>query len=299
MELNHYKIQLEINFSNYKAWMSNFLRHSYHLVDESPWPILSSVSAFYITLGIVFWFQSQQYLLIRLGLISLLMTSYQWWRDVNIERCYQGRHRGIVELGLRWGILLFIVSEVFFFLSFFWAFFHISLAPRVELGNRWAPIGIEVLNPLDMPLLNTVILVVSGISVTWSHHRMIENNHNSAVLSLIITVILGVIFTLLQAFEYYEVRFSIRDRVFGRVFFIATGFHGLHVIIGTLFLLISLTRLLGNNFRAIHHFGFEARVWYWHFVDVVWLFLYLFIYWWRRLYLNSKINASNLGFEDT
>lgn len=175
-------------------------------------------------------------------------------------------------------MLLFIVSEVFFFLSFFWAYFHIRLAPRVELGSAWAPLGVHPLNPLDMPLLNTVILVVSGVSVTWSHHRLIENDLTSAKTGLFLTVVLGAVFTVLQGAEYFEVRFSIADRVFGSVFFIATGFHGLHVLIGTIFLLVRFLRIKNNNFSATHHFGFEARAWYWHFVDVVWLFLYLFIY---------------------
>jgi cytochrome c oxidase subunit 3 len=263
--------------------MSNFLRHPFHLVDESPWPLIRAFSVFFITRGIVCWFQLGDLLVISLGRISLFLNAYQWWRDISGEGSFQGRHSGVVELGLRWGILLFIVSEIFFFISFFWCYFHISLSPSVDLGRRWAPIGIEVLNPIEIPLLNTVILVVSGISVTWSHHSLIEGNHRERILGLIMTLFLGLAFTVLQALEYAEVRFRICDRVYGSIFFIATGFHGVHVIVGSIFLCRSLIRIYKGYFRCIHHFGFEARVWYWHFVDVVWLFLYLVIYWWGRL----------------
>ena len=218
-----------------------------------------------------------------LGMFSLLLNVFQWWRDIRREGSFQGRHLGIVELGLRWGILLFIISEVFFFISFFWCYFHIRLAPSVDVGGVWAPMGVEQLNPMEMPLLNTVILVISGISVTWAHHALIEGNHSERFLGILITVILGICFTYFQGIEYLEVRFRIRDRVYGSVFFISTGFHGVHVIVGTIFLICSLVRIVRGYFRSIHHFGFEARVWYWHFVDVVWLFLYLCVYWWGRL----------------
>lgn len=263
--------------------MSNILRHPYHLVDESPWPLICSVSVFFLTVGIVCWFQRGEIIIINLGLISILMNAFQWWRDISGEGSFQGRHSGVVELGLRWGMLLFIVSEIFFFVSFFWCYFHIRISPSIDIGRRWAPFGIEVLNPMEIPLLNTIILVVSGISVTWRHHRVIEGNHEEGKIGLKITILLGILFTVLQCIEYFEVRFRIRDRVYGSVFFIATGFHGVHVIVGTIFLRCTLWRLRAGYLRAIHHFGFEARVWYWHFVDVVWLFLYLCIYWWGSL----------------
>lgn len=266
-----------------RSKMSNILRHPYHLVDESPWPLLSAFSVFFITTGIVCWFQLGNMTVINLGLLSLLITAFQWWRDISGEGSFQGRHSGVVELGLRWGMLLFIVSEVFFFLSFFWCYFHMRLSPSIDVGRRWAPFGIEVLNPIEIPLLNTVILVVSGISITWSHHSLREGNHRESILGLKITLFLGALFTLLQGIEYLETRFRMRDRVYGSVFFIATGFHGLHVIVGRIFLGCRLWRIRRGYFSPIHHFGFEARVWYWHFVDVVWLFLYLCIYWWGRL----------------
>ena len=204
----------------------------------------------------------------------------QWWRDVSREGRILGLHSQIVELGLRWGIVLFIVSEVFFFVSFFWAYFHRRLSPNVEVGSCWPPSGIKPFNPFGVPLLNRVILLSSGVSVTWSHHRFMEGNHSRAVRGLVVTIVLGLYFTALQGLEYWEARFSIGDRRYGSTFFIATGFHGLHVIVGTLFLLATFLRMYRGVLNHNHHFGFEAAAWYWHFVDVVWLFLYVTIYWW-------------------
>jgi len=173
-----------------------------------------------------------------------------------------------------------LLQKFYFFFSFFWAFFHRRISPTIEIGAQWPPIGIYPFNPFQVPLLNTIILLSSGVTVTWSHHSIIENNHSQAVYSLILTVALGIYFTLLQAMEYWEARFSISDSVYGSTFFLATGFHGLHVIIGTTFLIVCLARQLIYHFSSGHHFGFEAAAWYWHFVDVVWLFLYIRIYWW-------------------
>lgn len=260
--------------------LSSLIRHPYHLVDESPWPLVSTLGALFLTLGLVKWFHTNSFSLIFIGLSVILLCISQWWRDVRREGALQGQHSSFVELGLRYGIILFITSEVLFFMSFFWAFFHRRLAPNIELGSTWPPLGIIPFNPLQVPLLNTIILLSSGISVTWAHHSLMAGDHASALKGLTITVVLGIYFTLLQAFEYYEASFRIADRVFGTTFFVATGFHGLHVIIGTLFLLICAIRLLNGAFRSTHHFGFEAAAWYWHFVDVVWLFLYVTIYWW-------------------
>jgi len=204
----------------------------------------------------------------------------QWWRDIRREGAIQGMHTSIVELGLRWGMALFIISEVFFFVRFFWAFFHASLSPNVEIGSTWPPFGIKVFNPFQVPLLNTVILISSGIRVTWAHHTLIIGNYSQTKLGLILTVTLGFYFSMLQMLEYYEASFTFADSIYGSTFFIATGFHGLHVIIGTLFLLVILLRHVNYEFSKNHHFGFEAAAWYWHFVDVVWLFLYIIIYWW-------------------
>nr|UDF84361.1 cytochrome c oxidase subunit III [Phyllodiaptomus tunguidus]UDF84439.1 cytochrome c oxidase subunit III [Phyllodiaptomus tunguidus]UDF84452.1 cytochrome c oxidase subunit III [Phyllodiaptomus tunguidus] len=260
--------------------MSNMICHPYHMVDESPWPLYGSLGGLFFTSGMVSWFHLNSASLFILGLIILLLVMYQWWRDVSREGSAQGCHSSIVELGLRWGMLLFIVSEVFFFLSFFWAFFHSSLAPNVELGGVWPPLGVLAFNPFQVPLLNTIVLVSSGISVTWAHHALMEGKFSQTKLGLLLTIILGVYFTFLQGLEYFEASFSFADSVYGSTFFIATGFHGLHVIIGTLFLSVCLVRHLNFEFNPAHHFGFEAAAWYWHFVDVVWLFLYLVVYWW-------------------
>ena len=264
--------------------MSNIISHPYHLVDESPWPVIARVSGAGLTFGLVKWFHSQSVHLILIRLIILMLVIIQWWRDVSREGRLQGLHTKVVELGLRWGIVLFITSEVFFFLSFFWAFFHRRLRTNVELGRVWPPTGIRTFNPFGVPLLNTLILLSSGVRVTWAHHAIIEGNFNQAKTSLLLTIILGLYFTMLQGIEYYEARFNIRDSVYGSTFYIATGFHGLHVIVGTTFLLVCILRLTGGKFRASHHFGFEAAAWYWHFVDVVWLFLYICVYWWGGLF---------------
>nr|YP_007317434.1 cytochrome c oxidase subunit III [Paralithodes camtschaticus]AGA84552.1 cytochrome c oxidase subunit III [Paralithodes camtschaticus] len=254
--------------------------HPYHLVDMSPWPLTGSISAMMLTTGLVKWFHQFNMDLLMLGLLTTVLTMIQWWRDVTRESTYQGLHTKIVVNGMRWGMILFIVSEVLFFFSFFWAFFHSSLSPTAEIGMSWPPKGIDPFNPFQIPLLNTIILLSSGATVTWAHHAIMEGNHKQSMQSLLITVILGLYFSALQALEYVEAPFTIADSVFGATFFVATGFHGLHVIIGTSFLMICLFRLYKCHFSPGHHFGFEAAAWYWHFVDVVWLFLYIFIYWW-------------------
>nr|AML26673.1 cytochrome c oxidase subunit III [Ptiliidae sp. BMNH 1274726] len=254
--------------------------HPYHLVDVSPWPLLGALSAMIMMLGTIKWFHQFSNNLFMLGMITTMIIMYQWWRDISREGTYQGHHTFKVVAGLRWGMILFITSEVFFFISFFWAFFHSSLAPTMELGLIWPPKGIETFNPMQIPLLNTLILISSGLSVTWAHHSLMENNFYQTSQSLLITIILGIYFSMLQAYEYIEAPFTMADSVFGSSFFLATGFHGLHVLIGTTFLLVCLLRHLNNHFSNIHHFGFEAAAWYWHFVDVVWLFLYISIYWW-------------------
>nr|AXS65555.1 cytochrome c oxidase subunit 3 [Curculionoidea sp. 23 KM-2017] len=254
--------------------------HPFHLVDISPWPILSSFGALTLMIGMIKWFHIFNPNLFLLSMMNLMLMMFQWWRDVTRESTFQGHHTLKVSLGMRWGMILFITSEVFFFISFFWGFFHSSLSPTIELGMIWPPKGISSFNPLEIPLLNTLILLTSGFSVTWAHHSLMENNYTQAWQSLLITIILGIYFSLLQAYEYLEAPFNISDSIYGSSFFMATGFHGLHVIIGSTFLLISLIRLINTHFSQIHHFGFEAAAWYWHFVDVVWLFLYISIYWW-------------------
>ncbi len=256
------------------------VRNPFHLVEFRPWPLVGSIGALMLTVGLVSWFHGYRLVPLILRGIVILITIFQWWRDIVREGTYQGFHTYQVGVGLRWGIILFIVSEVCFFFAFFWAYFHSSLAPRMELGCCWPPTGVEPLNPFSVPLLNTAVLLASGVTVTWAHHSLIEGDRMGGIQGLSLTVLLGVYFTVLQAGEYYEAPFTLADGAYGSTFFVATGFHGLHVLIGTSFLLVCLFRLYFYHFSIGHHFGFEAAAWYWHFVDVVWLFLYLSIYWW-------------------
>nr|AVN67703.1 cytochrome c oxidase subunit 3 [Deropeltis paulinoi] len=260
--------------------MKSHMNHPFHLVDQSPWPLTGAIGAMIMMTGMIKWFHQYNQELLMIGMMIMLLTMIQWWRDITREGTYQGLHTKMVTKGLRWGMILFIISEVFFFISFFWAFFHSSLTPTIDIGSMWPPMGIYPFNPLQIPLLNTAILLASGVTVTWAHHSLLENNYKQTLQGLLLTVILGIYFTTLQAYEYMEASFTIADSVYGSTFFIATGFHGLHVIIGTTFLMICLMRQLTMHFSSEHHFGFEAAVWYWHFVDVVWLFLYISIYWW-------------------
>jgi len=260
--------------------MANYSRHPFHLVDNSPWPILRAVFALGLTTGRVYFFYKFSLLLMSLSGFGLILITWQWWRDVSREATLLGLHSNVVELGIRWGIVLFICSEIFFFVSFFWSFFYARLRPGVEVGRAWPPIGIKAFNPLGVPLLNSIVLLISGVTVTWSHHRLLSLKHKQATQSLLLTVLLGYYFTFLQALEYWEAPFRFRDGAYGSLFFIATGFHGIHVIVGSKFLLVRLVRLLNGAFRDKHHTGFEVAAWYWHFVDVVWLFLYLWIYVW-------------------
>nr|UGY85181.1 cytochrome c oxidase subunit 3 [Pseudoglomeris magnifica] len=254
--------------------------HPFHLVDKSPWPIIGATSIMIMMVGLINWFHMYNKELMLMGMLIIILTMIQWWRDIIRESTFQGLHTKLVIKGLRWGMILFIISEVFFFISFFWAFFHSSLSPTLEIGSTWPPIGILPFNPLQIPLLNTTILLSSGVTVTWAHHSLLENNYNQAFQSLLLTIILGGYFTMLQAYEYMESPFTISDSIYGTIFFVATGFHGLHVLIGTTFLFMCLIRHLYYHFSSLHHFGFEAAAWYWHFVDIVWLFLYISIYWW-------------------
>nr|YP_010586937.1 cytochrome c oxidase subunit III [Asychis amphiglyptus]UZZ45805.1 cytochrome c oxidase subunit 3 [Asychis amphiglyptus] len=256
------------------------VRQPYHLVQMSPWPLTGSIGAFALTVGMAAWFHGYNTLCFKVGLIIIAITMIQWWRDVVREATFLGHHTSMVSRGLRLGMILFITSEVCFFFAFFWAFFHSSLSPAPELGCCWPPTGIEALNPFSIPLLNTATLLASGVTVTWAHHSLTEGNREEATQALALTVVLGAYFTFLQAGEYLETSFTIADSVYGSVFFVATGFHGLHVLIGSTFLLICLMRVLMHHFSSGHHLGFEAAAWYWHFVDVVWIFLYLCIYWW-------------------
>nr|YP_010446990.1 cytochrome c oxidase subunit III [Loxocera planivena]UTM10355.1 cytochrome c oxidase subunit III [Loxocera planivena] len=260
--------------------MSTHSNHTFHLVDYSPWPLTGALGTMTTVMGMIKWFHQYSMSLFLLGNTIILLTMYQWWRDISREGTFQGLHTLMVTKGLRWGMILFILSEVLFFVSFFWAFFHSSLSPSIELGSNWPPMGIISFNPFQIPLLNTAILLASGVTITWAHHSIMENNFSQTTQGLFFTILLGIYFSMLQAYEYIEAPFTIADAIYGSTFYIATGFHGLHVLIGTSFLIVCLMRHLNNHFSKNHHFGFEAAAWYWHFVDIVWLFLYVSIYWW-------------------
>lgn len=260
----------------------NNQRHSFHLVDPSPWPLIASFSALMLTVGATMYMHGYVGggILMQTGFCMILFMMFCWWRDIIREGTFEGQHTKSVQTGLRMGVLLFIVSEIMFFFAFFWAFFHSSFNPNLAIGGVWPPAYITTLDPWQIPLLNTCLLLSSGASVTWAHHAIVGGSKFQASIALIITVVLAVIFTGLQGFEYATAPFTISDGVYGSCFYLATGFHGFHVIIGTLFLMVCFFRLYLNHFTREHHFGFEAAAWYWHFVDVVWLFLFITVYWW-------------------
>ena len=262
--------------------MATTQKHPFHLVDPSPWPLVASTAAFGATSGGVL--QMHGYTgggsFLTFSLLFLVTSMFIWWRDIIREGTFEGQHTSIVQLGLRFGVILFIVSEVMFFLAFFWAFFWASLAPVPEIGSVWPPQGIEVLSPWEVPFLNTLILLSSGASVTWAHHAIICGNRHETINAMILTIALAILFTALQGFEYVNATFSISDSIYGATFYMATGFHGLHVLIGTMALAVMLVRIVLYHFTKQHHFGFEAAAMYWHFVDVVWLFLFISVYYW-------------------
>ena len=265
-----------------KWFMIESQRHSYHLADPSPWPISGSLGALATTVGGVMYMHSFQggATLLSLGLIFILYTMFVWWRDVLRESTLEGHHTKAVQLGPRYGSILFIVSEVMFLFAFFWASSHSSLAPTVEIGGIWPPKGIGVLDPWEIPLLNTPILPSSGAAVTWAHHAILAGKEKRAVYALVATVSLALVSTGFQGMEYYQAPSTISDSIYGSTFFLATGFHGFHVIIGTLFLIVCGIRQYLGQMTKKHHVGFEAAAWYWHFVDVVRLFPFVSIYWW-------------------
>lgn len=258
-------------------------KHPFHLVDTSPWPLAGSLAAFFLTFGGVMYMHSYKRggFLLSLGFLLLLFTMYNWWRDIVREATFEGHHTSYVQVGLRIGMILFILSEVMFFFAFFWAYFHSSLAPVISLGCVWPPKGIEPISPWGIPLANTIILLSSGATVTWAHHALVAGNKKESIFGLGTTIGLALFFIALQLYEYtVGTSFTISTGIYGSVFFMITGFHGFHVIIGACCLIVCFIRLLKNHFTKQHHLGFETSAWYWHFVDVVWLFVFIFIYWW-------------------
>jgi cytochrome c oxidase subunit 3 len=279
--------------------------HDYHLVDPSPYPLICSITVTVMMVGAVMWMKGLFGLpegtswLFFAGLAGTLYGMGAWWWDV-IREGQKGDHTPVVSIGLRYGMTLFIASEIMFFAAFFWMFFEMALfneartnipeisswAETAAAWSTWPPQGVETLDAWSLPLLNTVILLLSGTTVTWAHHALQVGDRNGARLGLIITVALGVLFTGVQAYEYYHIiheNLFFNDEaagsgLYGSIFFMATGFHGFHVLVGTIFLAVCLLRLLAGQLRPEKHFGFEAAAWYWHFVDVVWLFLFAFVY---------------------
>jgi cytochrome c oxidase subunit 3 len=260
----------------------SYQKHPFHLVDPSAWPLFAALGAFSSTIGGVAYFHgySDGGYALTVGQIMIFYAMYVWFRDIIREATYEGHHTIQVQDGLQYGMILFIISEIMFFVSFFWAFFHSSLAPTVEIGAVWPPRGITILDAFHIPFLNTVILLSSGATVTWTHHALLAGARKQAIFSLIATLALGITFTGFQVVEYLEAPFSINDGIYGSTFFMATGFHGFHILIGSIFLLVCLGRILKDHFNKFHHLGFEAAALYWHMVDVVWIFLFICIYWW-------------------
>jgi cytochrome c oxidase subunit III len=252
-------------------------KHPFHLVEPSPWPLLSSLAAGGLAGGAVLYMHGSGPILLIISFLAVLGCMAGWWMDVVREGVHEGHHTNIVKIGLRYGVIFFIISEVMFFLAFFWAFFDMSLFPRL---GQWPPEGIKVFNPFELPLLNTLILLLSGTTVTWAHHALLHNDRKGLVQGLAWSVALGFIFTLLQVYEYAHAAFGFRDGIYASTFYMATGFHGFHVLVGTIFLAVCLFRANNGHFTPESHVGFEAAAWYWHFVDAVWLFLFVCIYWW-------------------
>ena len=278
--------------------------HDYHLVDPSPWPIVGSVAALMLAVGLITWMHklfAAAPLLFAAGAIGVLYTMIAWWRDVIREAEHKGDHTRVVQISHRYGMILFIASEVMFFVAWFWAFFNSALFPAdaihatrdavfgcgagtamgaCSVPGTWPPKGIETFDPWHLPLLNTLILLTSGTTVTWAHHALLHDDRKGLKWGLWLTIGLGMLFTCVQAYEYGHAAFGFKGNIYGATFFMATGFHGAHVIIGTVFLAVCLWRAYQGQFTPRQHLGFEFAAWYWHFVDVVWLFLFFCIYWW-------------------
>jgi cytochrome c oxidase subunit 3 len=278
------------------------VKHDYHILPPSPWPFVGSASATIMAIGLIAWIkggvfgiEKGQWWLFATGLAGVLYTMFGWWRDV-IKEANAGDHTPVVSIGLRYGMVLFIASEVMFFVAWFWIFFemalfhhHRTLSGIEEVRTAWAtwpPAGVEAVSPWHLPLVNTLTLLLSGTTITWSHHALQQGDRQGAKWGLILTILLGALFTCIQVFEYSHINHehlfyseaAANSGLYGSTFFLATGFHGFHVFVGTLFLIVCLIRLMNGAFTPKQHFGFEAAAWYWHFVDVVWLFLFAFVY---------------------
>jgi cytochrome c oxidase subunit 3 len=268
--------------------------HDYHLVDPSPWPLVGAVAAFVMAVGLVFTMKNLPLAGMHIGpyvfgagALGVIYVMVSWWTDVVREATYEGLHTRVVQIHHRYGMMMFIASEVMFFVAWFWAYFDAALYPndpiqfqRAELIASWPPKGIETFDPWHLPLLNTLILLTSGTTATWAHHALLHGDRKGLKMGLWLTIGLGILFSFVQAYEYSHAAFHYSGHIYGATFFMATGFHGAHVIIGTIFLAVCLYRAYLGHFTPTHHLGFEFAAWYWHFVDVVWLFLFAAIYVW-------------------
>lgn len=254
--------------------------HPFHLVNPSPWPIASSISAFVVAFGLVHFMHKMGAGILEIGVLMLLTSAFFWWRDVSIEASAKGVHTDRVRHGLRMGMVLFIVSEVMFFAAFFGAYFYVAIDPVEAIGYMWPPKGIKTLDPFHLPYFNTLLLLMSGTTITWAHHCLLLKDRKGMLQGLAFTILLGITFTCIQGIEYAHAAFGLKDGIYPSTFYLATGFHGCHVIIGTIFLSVCFVKAWRNKFTPESHVGFEAAAWYWHFVDVVWLFLFVSIYWW-------------------
>jgi cytochrome c oxidase subunit III len=260
--------------------MAGHKNHDYHVLPPSPWPFLGGIGAFVMLVGAVFFFHGSPPWVLLIGVAITLYVMYGWWRDV-IHESLAGDHTPVVVLGLRYGMIMFIISEVMFFAAWFWSFFKHAMYPMPAIDGQWPPPGIETFDPWHLPLINTLILLCSGCAVTWAHHALVhENNRDHLKWGLILGVALGVLFTGFQIYEYTHAAFGFAGNIYGANFYMATGFHGVHVVIGAIFLFVCLVRVYMGHFTPEKHVGFEAAAWYWHFVDVVWLFLFASIYIW-------------------
>ena len=264
--------------------MAHVKNHDYHILNPSLWPLAGAVFGFVMLFGAVLFFHDYGPYLLLIGLVGVLYVMYGWWSETVIEN-QEGDHTPVVQIGLRCGFILFITSEVMFFAAWFWSFFKHAMYPMGPNSPRldavWPPVGIETFDPFHLPLINTLILLCSGCAATWAHHALVhEGNRDDMKMGLAVSIALGAIFTGFQAYEYSHAAFGFSGNIYGANFFMATGFHGFHVLIGTIFLTICLLRTYRGHFTATNHIGFEAAAWYWHFVDVVWLFLFAAVYIW-------------------
>lgn len=268
--------------------MSGKVTHPYHLVNPSPWPLLTAFAILTFVVGGAFALHKDPIglPLVFAGFAAIVACVFFWWRDVIREGIHDHAHTPAVSNGLRFGMALFITSEVMFFVAFFWAYFGAAFFPKLPLEDIWAiapgvwpPANIIAFDAFDLPLMNTLILLLSGTTVTWAHHALLTGNNRDVVRGLSFTVALGVMFTLCQAYEYAHAAFGLTDGKYAATFYLATAFHGIHVMIGTAFLAVCLVRAKRGTLTPKGHLGFEFAAWYWHFVDVVWLFLFIGIYW--------------------